>query len=178
MRQLDARNLLAVDPFDLREQIPIGRGGQELLPLAQIELAVGLELRIAHHFGRRRVVRHVDDLFGADANAETIVLLLQQRVLNHLIDHLILDLLVLLARQRRRAVLLPVLFGSDLDALLILIHLEFFAVDAQHHVAAGAENARYLGGGEPKDEGNGDEDDRDVLRTRTQTAQHGNSEFR
>src|SRR5258708_6718663 len=84
LRELDARNLLAVNAFDLRQQVAIGRRRQELLPFADIELAVGLELRIAHHLGRRRVVRHVDDFFGTDANAEAVVLPLDQSLLNPL----------------------------------------------------------------------------------------------
>src|SRR5260221_633711 len=45
LRELDTRNLLAVDAFDLRQQVAIGRRREELLPFAQIELTVGLELR-------------------------------------------------------------------------------------------------------------------------------------
>ncbi len=140
--------------------------------LAQIELTVGLELRIAHHLGRRRVVRHVDDFFGTDANAEAVVLLLEQRVLNHLTDHLILDLLVFLARQRCRAVLLPILVGRDLHAPLILVDLEFSAVDAEHDVAARAEDAHHLTEGEPQHEGDG-EDVKDPLGVGAHRAQHG-----
>jgi len=98
--------------------LPVGVRREELLPLADVELAVGLELRIAHHFGRRGCTRRIDDLRVRDADAEALVLLLQQRLLDHLIDHLILNLLLFFARERRGAVLLPVLLVRELQPLL------------------------------------------------------------
>ena len=177
LEQLDARNLLAVHRLDLQQHVAVGRRGEELLPLANIELAVRLELRVAQHLGRRRIVRHRDDLFVADPNAEATVLLLQQRVLDHLIDDLILDLLVLFARQRRGAVLLAILFGRDLHALLILGDREFSAVDAEHHIAAGTEDAHHLTDGKPCHESDG-EDVKDPFGVGAHRAQHGDFELR
>ena len=150
----------------------IGRRSQELLPLADIELAVGLKLRIPHHFGRRRCRRDLAHFVIADANAETPVLLLQQRLLHHLIDDLVTDLLLVLARHRRRARLLAVLLSRDLDALLVFVDLVFSAVDAEDHVAAGTEDAHDLTNGQPGDERNG-EDVKDPLRVRVHRAHQG-----
>ena len=94
LSQLDARNLIAINRLDLREHRAVTRGREELLPLADIELAVGLELRVARDLGGRRVSRHVDDLFVAHPNPKPLVLLPEQRVLSHLIDDLIAELLV------------------------------------------------------------------------------------
>jgi len=102
-------------------------------------------------------VRHCDDLFGADPDTETPVLLFEERVLDHLIDDLILELPVLFLRQRGGAVLLPVLFGGELHALLILGHREFFAVDAEDDVAAGTEDAHHLTDGEPPHKRDGED---------------------
>ena len=52
LRQLELREPLAVDHLDLGERDAVPRL-QELLPLTEIELAVGLELGVAHHLGRR-----------------------------------------------------------------------------------------------------------------------------
>ena len=177
LEQLDARNLLAIDRLDLQEQVTVSRGREELLPFPNVELAVGLELGVARHLRQRRIVRHRDDLFGADPNPETTVLLLEQRILDHLIDDLILNLPVVFARQRSRAVLLAILFGRDLYALLELGDLEFLAVHAQHDIAAGTEDAHHLTDGEPCHEGDG-EDVKDPLGVGAHRAQHGDFELR
>ena len=175
--QLDQWNLLAVNRLELREQIAVGRRRDELLPFADIELAVGLELRIAHHLGRRGRPRGLDDLLVAHTNAEPLVLLLEKRVLDHLVNDMILDLLVFFFRDRGAPVLLPILFRGDLHAPLVFRDLELPAVDAEHHIAAGAEDAHHLSDGEPCHKGDG-EDVKDPFGIGAHGAQHGDSEFR
>ena len=73
--------------------------------------------------------------------------------------------------------MLAVLLGRLLYALLILGDREFPAVDAQHDVAAGTEDAHHLTDGEPCHEGDG-EDVKDPLGIGAHRAQHGDFELR
>ena len=177
LRQLDARDLLAIDRLDLREGIAITGRREKLLPFAKVELAVGLELGVARDFGWRRVARHVDDLFIARANAQALVLLLEQRILDHLVDDLVLDLLVFFARHRGIAVLLPILLRGDLDALLVFGNGEFLAVDLQHHVGITAKDSQHLTQSQPPNKRDG-EDIEDPFCIGAHRAQHGDFKLR
>jgi hypothetical protein len=171
LRQLHLRDAIAIDRLDLREDRPVGAALQEPLPLGDVELPVGLELRVAEHFGGRRRAGRLDDLLGRHRDPQTAVRLLQQDLLDQLTHHLVLDLLLVFPRERYVAALLAELLVRALHALLPFGDLDFAAVHLEDDVCAGAEDLQHLAERQPHDE-RPDEDDEDVLGVRAHHAQH------
>ena len=91
-----------------REQalLPRDGAGEEALVLGRVEATLGLQRRVVLHPVGRRVPCVFTDLVIADGDRPALVLLLQEDVEDELVEHGVLDLLDLVARESPTGALL------------------------------------------------------------------------
>ena len=130
-QQLGPLELLAVLRFE-RRQVLLGHArGEPALILADVELAVGLELGDLLELGGRRVAHGLDDLVLAHGDPAALVLRVEHGVLDELLPDLVPDLRDVLQAEPPGRLALP---GVDvlLDDGLKRPQVDALAVDLAH----------------------------------------------
>ena len=163
--------MFAIAFFELHEKLGVAARGQKPLPLGDVELLVGLEIRQLHHFRGRGRLGRVDHFLVADGDAQAMVRLLEHHVLHQLIHHPVFDLLFVFIRDLGASPLLAVLLERRLERQLELLIVNRGPVHPEDHIAPAAQNLLHLSDGQPQHE----EDrqwDEDPLRELAHGAHH------
>ena len=150
------------------------RAREQPLVLLRIEAAFGLKVGRVVEEGRWGVARKFAQLFVRDADAALAIFLIEQRLHDHFVERLVLDLTQLVLRQRA-AVALLVLRGL-LDTISPIGVENLSAVDLRDRGGGGdrcpAQEARCLGQKKAADKSDDDEQP-DVFGRAPHLLQHG-----